>query len=163
MAMEGVWEKERQETATGDNNQAQPISKHHAQQPISSGLRALELAEATRGRLGRQCNFLPNKPLCHLYRIHRSGFSYRIICIENTDSSEWFLQQFLHAWFTLQFPLVVLDVGCIKGMMWVGEGSVQWEQEGHMKGSGVLDLKAVVEIKPNDELTLGLDAQWDVV
>lgn len=81
MAMEGVWEKERQETATGDNNQAQPIAKHHAQQPISSGLRVLESAKATRDRLGRQHEF------CQI--------NHSIVGIGDTDSSEWFFQTIL--------------------------------------------------------------------
>lgn len=104
MTMEGVWEKERQETATGDNNQAQPIAKT----PCTA----------------------TNKLRPARFGVSRSQFcqiNHSIVCIGDTDSSEWFLKLLWYAWFTLQFPLVVLNAECIKGMMWVGEGSVQWE------------------------------------
>lgn len=81
--------------------------------------------------------------------------NHRIICIKHTDSSEWFLfsqhpfivlvclvGQRFQSLATLRFLLVVLDA-LRDGV--TGEGSVYGSKRGYVEGSGVLDLKAVVE------------------
>lgn len=75
--------------------------------------------------------------------------------MKHTDSSEWFLfsqhpfivlvclvGQRFQSLATLRFLLVVLDA-LRDGV--TGEGSVYGSKRGHVEGSGVLDLKAVVE------------------